>query len=84
MLLLDIELREDGGSRLFVGRGTLEYGQTPAEHNLFILDGIAVAYARRLVDRAVAIGERADRRGSWMLGVHCDRLRGRDAAPSPT
>lgn len=77
--LLDIELRDDGGIRLFVGRGTMSVGRPPAEIAEFILDSLAVAYTRRLVDWAVAVGERTGWRGTWMLGVHCDRLRGRSS-----
>jgi hypothetical protein len=77
--LLDIELRDNGGIRLFVGRGTMFVGQNAAEAAEYVLDSLAVAYTRRLVDWAVAVGERTGWRGSWMLGIHGDRLRGRSA-----
>jgi hypothetical protein len=77
--LLDIELRDDGGIRLLVGRGTMSVGQNAADTAEYILDSLAVAYTRRLVDWTVAIGERTGWRGSWMLGIHCDRLRGRSS-----
>jgi hypothetical protein len=75
--LLDIELRDDGGIRVLVGRATFQRSANDPE---YILDGLAVAYARRLVAWATAIGDRTGWRGSWMLGVHCDRLRGRTSA----
>lgn len=72
--LLEVELRDDGGVRVFVGHGTTEVGETPAQRSQCILDGLAVAYAKRLIDWAVAIGVRTGWRGSWILGVHSDRL----------
>jgi hypothetical protein len=77
--LLDIELRDDGGIRVLVGRATFRRSQSPEDAE-YILDGLAVAYVRRLIAWAVAIGERTGWRGTWMLGMHCDRLRGRSSA----
>jgi hypothetical protein len=41
-----------------------------------VMEGLAVAYARRLINWAVVIGERTGWRGSWVLGLHGDGLRG--------
>jgi hypothetical protein len=78
--LLDVEIREDGGIRVLVGRMTDQAGQRPNDDVLLILDGLAVAYARRIVDWAAAIGEATGWRGSWVLGLHGDRLRGLGSA----
>lgn len=74
--LLDIEIRDDGGIRVLVGRMTTESGWPGGGNDLAILDGLAVAYARRLIDWAVAIGDETCWHGSWTLGFHGDRLRG--------
>ena len=75
--LLDIELREDGGIRVLVGRMTIDgSGPFGDGSGQIVLDGLAVAYARYLIDWAVAISERTNWHGSWMLGLHADRLRG--------
>lgn len=75
--LLDVEIRDDGGIRILVGRMTDQVGRRPGqEDEMMILDGLAVAYSRRLVDWAAALGEATGWRGSWTLGLHGDRLRG--------
>ena len=75
--LLDIELRDDGGIRVLVGRMTMTtnrpYGDGSRQ---IVLDGLAVAYARYLISWALEISERTGWHGSWMLGLHADRLRG--------
>jgi hypothetical protein len=78
--LLDVEIREDGGVRVLVGRVTDRLRQNPNDHGLSILDALAVAYARRIVDWAAAIGEATGWLGSWILGFHGDRLRGLSSA----
>jgi hypothetical protein len=72
---LDIELRQDGGIRILVGRMTASFGRESSDGDA-ILDGLAVAYARRLVGWVTAVGERTGWRGTWILGVHGDGLRG--------
>lgn len=75
--LLDIELRDDGGIRVLVGRMTMttteQFGDGSKQ---VVLDGLAVAYARHIVDWAVAISGRTSWYGSWMFGLHADGLRG--------
>ena len=72
--LLDIEFREDGGVRLLVGRMTAEWGAAGADHA--IADGLGVGYALRLVRWAKEVGDRSGYHGSWVFGLHADRLRG--------
>lgn len=75
--LLDIELRDDGGIRILAGRMTAmapsNYGDAPTS---VIMDGLAVAFTRRLINWAVSIGERTGWHGMWLLGLHGDGLRG--------
>lgn len=73
--LLDIEFREDGGVRLLMGRMTDIWGPA-GEAPKVIADGLAVAYAFRLISWALAVGDRTDYRGSWLLGLHAQGLRG--------
>lgn len=74
--LLDIELRDDGGVRVLVGRMTMIAARSSGDGPQIVLDGLAVAYARYIVDWAVAISDRTGWHGSWMLGLHADGLRG--------
>ncbi len=77
---MDVEIREDSGVRVLVGRMTDHDMQRSDDDNLLICDGLAVAYARRIVDWAAAIGEITGWRGSWVFGLHGDRLRGLGSA----
>jgi hypothetical protein len=73
--MLDVEFREDGGVRVFVGRMT---GSGPVFERPVktILDGLAVAYALRLAGWAAAVREATGYRGVWVFGIHGDSLRG--------
>lgn len=71
--LLDIEIGEDGGIRAVVGRLTDATDETSSP---LVLDGLAVAYAWRLVSWARAVGDVAAYRGTWVFGVAGDRLHG--------
>jgi hypothetical protein len=73
--MLDVEFREDGGVRVFVGRMT-DSGPVFERSVKTILDGLAVAYALRLAGWATAVGEATGYRGVWVFGIHGDRLRG--------
>lgn len=73
--LLDIEIREDGGVRILVGKMTAPISPTGTDA-LAVMEGLAVAYAHRLINWAIKIGERTGWRGSWILGLHGDGLRG--------
>ena len=75
--LLDIELRDDGGIRVLVGRMTyITVRPFGNDSRQVALDGLAVAYARYIISWALAISSRTNWRGSWMLGLHADGLRG--------
>lgn len=76
---LDIELREDGGLRVFVGRLTGDHNG-----NKLILDGLVLAYAIRLVEWARSVGEMTSYRGRWFLGVAGTGLQGGRTATSPS
>jgi hypothetical protein len=54
--LLDIELRDDGGIRLVIGRMTAELYPPTAAGGAVIMDGLGVASARRLIRWAVEVG----------------------------
>lgn len=69
---LDIELREDGGLRVFVGRLTDERNGIP-----LILDGLAIAYATRVVEWARSVGFVTGYYGRWLIGVAGSGLRGK-------
>lgn len=69
---VDIEFREDGGIRVFMGRMTPTWGQGPA----IVADGLAVAYARRVVTWAVEYGELFNYSGAWGLGIAANGLQG--------
>lgn len=74
--MLDVELREDGGLRLLLGRLTAVWGQRSQGQADVVFDALAVAYALRLALWAAAIGDAIGYRGSWLLGVHGTDLRG--------
>lgn len=74
---LDVELREDGGLRVFVGRMTDEH-----RGDKLINDGLALAYVTRLVEWARSVSFITGYRGRWMLGVAGSRLWGGRSATS--
>lgn len=75
--LLDIEFREDGGQRLLLGCMTCEvHPNSWDEPRQVIMDGFAVAYAFRMALWAAEVGSRSGYHGTWVLGIHADRLRG--------
>lgn len=71
--MLDVELWEDGGRRLLVGRVTTTFGNQQAA---IVFDALPVVYALRLAMWAAAIGEESAYHGEWLLGVHVTDLRG--------
>jgi hypothetical protein len=78
--LLDIELRDDGGIRVLVGRMTMTASRPFGDSTKpIVLDGLAVAYARYVISWAMAISDRANWHGSWMFGLHADGLRGAES-----
>jgi hypothetical protein len=74
--LLDIELREDGGVRVLMGRMTATWGSHGSDSAVVIADGLAVAYALRVVHWAAEIGRRSGYHGSWTFGLLATGLRG--------
>lgn len=70
---LDIEFREDGGLRVLIGRMTAEWSDRGA---VGIVDGIAVAYVRRLIRWAELLGDQCGYRGTWGFGIAADGMRG--------
>ncbi|MBZ5736920.1 AlbA family DNA-binding domain-containing protein [Nocardioides mangrovi] len=74
--LLDIEFREDGGIRVLMGRMTATWGRYGGDAKTVVADGLAVAYALRVVRWADAIAERTGYHGSWGFGVLATGLRG--------
>lgn len=79
--MVDVELRHDAGVRLLVGRLTATWGRSwrasgDDDSATVIFDALFVAYALRLVLWAAAMGEATGYRGSWLLGVHGNDLRG--------
>jgi hypothetical protein len=72
---LDIELREDGGIRVFVGRMTAE-----RDGVLLVMDGLAIAYVTRLVEWARSVSVATGHQGRWLLGVAATRLHGASSA----
>lgn len=75
---VDIEFREDGGIRIFVGRMTWSrpnsWGARPPTK--IINDGVAVAYALRIVHMARLVSLRTGYMGSWDFGLAADALSG--------
>lgn len=74
--LLDIEFREDAGIRVLMGRMTDTWGKTGISPEDVIADGLAVAYALRVILWARAMGEKVGYRGPWVFGVHAHGIRG--------
>ena len=77
-LLVDLELEEDGGIRVVVGRMTGKWGQD--SDDLVILDGLAVAYCLRLAYWARELSLRTGYRGAWAFGVAATGLSGLSSA----
>jgi hypothetical protein len=73
--LLDLEVREDGGLRLFCGGASRPLN--PAINPLdIVMDLVIVGLTKRLVMAAVTVAEAADFSGSWDLGITVIGLRG--------
>jgi hypothetical protein len=81
--LLDIEIREDGGIRLLVGRMTaLRKSSNDVDPVGVICDALAAMYMRRLVNWARALGEKSGYTGAWAFGVQATQLRGLSSSAS--
>jgi hypothetical protein len=73
--LMDIEFLNGGGIRCLIGQATTTDGQ----RNAHVADRRIVSFARRLVHWAAEYGRQIGYRGSWLLGVHVNGLRGLQA-----
>jgi len=62
--LLDLEIRDDGGLRLFCARATLQYPERRV-----IFDSLIVTLARRMVRAALAVSKKTDFLGEWGFGL---------------
>lgn len=87
--MLDLEIRQDGGLRLLVGRLTAVWGTRARDDptlDYVVLDAVAVAYSLRLVRWAAELSSLTGYRGSWALGIHGTGMRGLMSGPrwSPT
>jgi hypothetical protein len=75
--VLDVEVNEDGGIRLFCGRASdaipMATGVQPVE---WVLDGLIVGLTKRLVLVTAVVADTANYLGSWDLGVAVTKLRG--------
>lgn len=75
--LIDLEVLEGGGVRLFNGRGTdVAGGDGVREAPRVIVDAVFAATALRAVQVAHAVSVKCEYRGSWHLGLAGNRLRG--------
>lgn len=70
--LLDVELRDNGGFRIVMGRFTAT-SERRGPHKV-IFDIAAVGYAARAILLANQISERTGYRGAWGFGFHGDYL----------
>lgn len=68
----DVELREDGGLRVFVGRLT-----DTQDGTVLINDAVAIAWVSRLTEWVRSVGAMTGYRGRWLLGMAGTELRGR-------
>jgi len=78
---LDIEIQEHGGIRVFCGRLTDDLGQQGQSHKV-LADGLALAYAVRVVKWAEKIAKATGYRGSWGFGIACVGIEGLESYES--
>lgn len=72
--LLDIELHDNGGLRIHMGR--LTDAQSDEGGPSYVFDVAAAGYALRIVRLAQVVGEETGYRGAWGFGFHGDQLSG--------
>jgi hypothetical protein len=70
--LLDIEFLEGGGIRVLVGRGTRQ----AHDERWYVIDILMMMYVRRLLEWSRKYGGATGYRGSWLFGLHVDKLAG--------
>jgi hypothetical protein len=72
--VVELEVHEDGGLRIFMGRLS-DYLQSADEHVL--LDQHVAIYTRQLIALTVAAAKRAGYLGNWVLAAGATNLRGK-------
>lgn len=77
--LFDVELTDSGGIRIFIGRGTETVERTG---EAVVLDGIAVAYAQRLVYWVGKLSEQYGYGSKWTLGIRLNGIKGLRSYPA--
>jgi hypothetical protein len=70
--LFDLEVREDGGVRLFSGRAT----DTPRDGTRVLMEAVVAVNALRTIQAAVEVADLADYLGGWHLGLAITNIRG--------
>lgn len=75
--LLDIEVTDRGGFRVFIGRGT-----DGRDDQMFIADFMAVGYLQHLMHWISKLAGELKYGGSWTLGVRAKGLRGLKSSKS--
>lgn len=77
--IVDIEVHEDGGIRVLVGRMTEEFagGNSRSTPESVILDGLAVSYTVRLVHWARMLSTLMGYHSGWLFGIAASGLDGR-------
>lgn len=71
--LLEIQLTEGGGIRILLGRGTVTVPNTEEQA---VFDGLAVAYAQRLIYWVGKLSEKYGYRSTWTVGLRMNGIRG--------
>jgi hypothetical protein len=76
--LLDLEIGEDGGLRLFCGRASAELGASYSGRDAIesVFETLILGLTMRLVLIAAVVAETADYLGQWDLGIAVTGLRG--------
>jgi hypothetical protein len=68
--MLDLMIHEDGGVRLFSGRGSDTYGRNTVEPGRkVIIEAVVAGLAARVVDTARAVADKTGYVGNWDFGL---------------
>jgi hypothetical protein len=75
--LLDLEISEDGGLRLFCGRASADLNSSYHRHGEeSVFETLILGLTKRLILIAAAVAETTDYLGQWDLGIAITGLRG--------
>ena len=77
--LLDLEVRDNGGLRLFCGRASFEWSAL----GQVIFDLLIAILTRRMVRAATAVSEKADFQGEWHFGLAIRGIEGASISRGP-